>query len=448
LEYEKLMARFYADMWIPVSSLNSFKACGIRGNVLRFDFAGLAALVGFNATKAGIRYTCLVRSRVPYLNAYVPVGTLGLAQAVLSCISWRPARILIGAEEGGSMLELCGIKASGNATYVGLQSATLPVRGIVGETVVVELLRQAKERDCSPIGRDSGRPTTVVWAEIQGSDNIYGDVHVVGDEGALINYGATSVCVIVLALEALCREWFAFSLVATGMLLNTMMAFLLRVQKFELPSAKPADGVPPGDAVIVLKDDPDVFCVLRGTEEAMQKLLLKEVVINAGWVEHLPLFLVSVALVFYSAVLVLGVPHLRPTSQLLFLIVVCVGALTDLMKGSWIGRRGIAKEALVKYAIQIVDVKKFGNRTASVACVAAGCKQMENLKAAGLCPTTGTVWQSWWDALEILETNEKGEVQKKLDTLSTSVREEDKNLWNVLQKDMSDGRTHAMLKWV
>jgi hypothetical protein len=198
----------------------------------------------------------------------------------------------------------------------------------------------------------------------------------------------------------------------------------------------------------VLKDDPDVFCVFRGTEMTIQKLLQKEVVLNAGWVEHWPLFLVSVAFMVYSAVLVLGVPHLRPTSQLMFLIVVCVGAMADLVKGSWNGKRGIAKEALVKYDIRIVDVKKFGNRTASVACVAVGSKKLDTLKAAGLCPTTGTVWQNWWNALEILDDDaiDKSEVQKRLDTLSSSVREEDRDLWNVLHADMLEGRVHAVLE--
>jgi hypothetical protein len=423
--------------------------CRLGGNLPSLDFAGLSALVGANATKAGIPYTCLVRSRVPYLNLYVPVGTLGLAQALLACIAWRPARILLGAGEVGSMLELCGVKASENATYLGLQSATaLPVRGVVGEAVVLELLREGKKWHCSLIGRNAGRPTTVVWAKIHGSDNIDGDVHVLGDEGALVNYFATMVCVIVLVLEGMCYEWFGFALVAIGMFLNATMAFLLRVQKFEVPPAAPAKGAPPGDSVIVLKDDPDVFCVFRGTEMTIQKLLQKEVVLNAGWVEHWPLFLVSVAFMVYSAVLVLGVPHLRPTSQLMFLIVVCVGAMADLVKGSWNGKRGIAKEALVKYDIRIVDVKKFGNRTASVACVAVGSKKLDTLKAAGLCPTTGTVWQNWWKALEILDDDaiDKSEVQKRLDTLSSSVREEDRDLWNVLHADMLEGRVHAVLE--
>lgn len=429
---------------------NVFKACTMGGNLPSLDFAGLVALVGVDATKAGIPYTCLVRSRVPYLNAYVPAGTLGLAQAVLACIDWRPARSLLGAGEGGSMLDLCGVKASGNATYVGLHSGTaLPVRGVVGEAVVLELLRQGKKRNCFPIGRNAGRPTTIVWAKIHGSDMfIDGDVHILGDEGAFLNYVATSVCVIVLVLEAMCHEWFGFALVSIGMLLNAMMAFLLREQKFEVPPAIPAKGIPPGDAVIVLKDDPDVFCVLRGTEQAIQKLLQKEVALNAGWVERLPLFLVAVAFMIYSAVLVLGVPHLRPASQLMFLIVICVGATTDLIKGSWNGKRGIAKRAMEKYDIQTVDVKKFGNRTASVACVATGSEKLDTLKAAGLCPTTGTVWQNWWNAIRILndEATEKSEVQRKLDTLIALVREDDKGLWNILLSDMYEGRAHAVLE--
>ncbi|KAG0584984.1 hypothetical protein KC19_3G248400 [Ceratodon purpureus] len=427
---------------------NGFTACRVGSNLPSLDFAGLSALVGANATKAGIPYTCLVRSRMPYVNAYVPIGTLGLAQAVLACIDWRPARILVGAGEAGSMLELCRVKASGNATYVGLKSATaLPVRGIVGEAVVLELVRRGKMQvGSSLIGRDSGRPTTVVWANIHESDNIDGEVHVDGDEGALMNYLATSVCVIALVLSTICHQWLCFALVATGMFLNASMAFLLRVQKFELPSVTPAKGVPPGDSVIVLKDDPNVFCVLRGTEKAIQKLLQKEVVLNAGWVEHLPLFLVSVAFMMYSAVVVLGVPNMNPSAQLMFLIVVCVGSMTDLVKGSWNGKRGIAKEAIMKYGIKIVDVKKFGNRTASVACVAAGSTKLETLKAAGLCPITSIVWENWWNALRVLddESIDKSDVQKKLlENLCAPVLEEDRELWNILQEDMLEGLRHA-----
>lgn len=222
---------------------DGYKAsCSLGGDLPSLDFAGLSALLGANATKAGIPYTCLVHSRVPYLNLYVPAGMLGLAQSVLACIDWRPARILIGAGEVGSMLELCGVKASENAVYVGLQSATtLPVRGIVGEAVVMELLRQGKQRECSLIGRDAGRPTYVVWARIGADDDdIGGDVQVLGEEGALINYLATSVCVTVLVLQAMCHEWFSFTLVAVGMFLNATMAFLLRVQKIEVALASPA----------------------------------------------------------------------------------------------------------------------------------------------------------------------------------------------------------------
>lgn len=436
-------------MRVLMAAYDGVTACRVGRNLPRLDFAGLSALLGSNATKAGIPYTCLVRSRVPYLNLYVPAGTLGLAQAVLACIDWRPARILIGTGEAGSMLELCGVKASENATYVGLQSGTaLPVRGVVGEAVVLELVRQEKERECGVIGRDSKRPTYVVWAKIHESDQIVGAVHVPGDEGALLNYLATSVCVIVLVLEAMCHEWFSFALVAIGMILNATMAFLLRVQEFKVASAEPAKGVPPGDSVIVLKDDPDVFCVLRGSEEAIQKLLQKEVVLDAGWAEHLPLFLVSVALMMYSAAVVLGVPHLTPSAQFMFLIVVCIGAMTDLLKGSWNGKRGIAKEAMDKYCIERMGVKKFGNRTAAVACVAVGSTKLDTLKAAGLCPTAGTAWQTWWNALGILKGgNDKREVQEQtLETLSTFVHEDDKGLWKTLKEDMLVGLEHANLE--
>jgi hypothetical protein len=425
--------------------------CTTGRHLPSLDFAGLSALVGANATKAGIPYTCLVRSRtVPYVNAYVPVGTYGLAQAVLSCIDWRPARILIGAGEAGSMLALCGVKTTGNTNYVGLKSATaLPVRGVVGEAVVLELVRLGKKRECpSLIGRNAGRPTTVVWANIFESDMIAGEVQVAGDEGALINFFANSVCVIVLVLEAISQQWLCFALVAVGMFLNATMAFLLRAQKFELPEATPAKGVPPGDSVIVLKDDPDVFCVLRCKEKAIQKLLQKEVVLNAGWVERLPLFLVSVAFMVYSALVVLGVPNMSSSAQLMFLIVVCVGSVTDLIKGSWDGKRDIAKEAIEKFGIEIKDVKKFGNRTSSVACVAARSTKLNTLKAAGLCPTTGTVWQNWWKALEIRddEAIDKGEAQEKLNALSATIEEEDKELWMNLINDMTEGLQHATLR--
>jgi hypothetical protein len=428
---------------------NDPKACSVGDNLPSLDFAGFSALVGANATKAGIPYTCLIRSQVPYLNAYVPVGTYGLAQAVLSCIDWRPARFLRGAGEAGSMPELCGVKASGNAMYVGLQSATgkLPVRGVVGEAVVLELLKQGKERDLPLIGRDSGRPTYVVWANINKPDNIDKkdrEVYIVGDGGALMNYVAISVCVTALVLLAECHEWLTFALIITGMFLNATMAFVLRLQRFELPEANPAKGAPPGDSVVVLDEDPDVFCVLQGTERAIQMLLQKEVKWNAGWGGPLPLFLVSVAFLVYSALVVLGVPNMRTTSQWMFLFVVCVGSMTDLIKGSWNGKRSIAKEAIEKYGIGIVDVKKFGNRTASVACIAAGSSQLDTLKAASPCSTTGTVWESWWTAL-VGRLNagaiDESEVQRKLDSRCATMQEDsdEESLLRTLQADMSDG---------
>ena len=60
------------------------------------------------------------------------------------------------------MLKLCRLKASGNVHYVGLQSlSALPVRGIVGESVVLELLKEVKERngDSDLKGRNAERPT-------------------------------------------------------------------------------------------------------------------------------------------------------------------------------------------------------------------------------------------------------------------------------------------------
>lgn len=427
---------------------SSSKFCRMGDNLPSLDLAGLSTLMGGDATKAGIPYTCLNRSSVPYLNAYVPVGSYVLAHAVLSCIDWRPARILVGGGEVGSMLELCRVKASGNATYVGLQSASaLPVRGVVGEAVVLELLRRGKHRVYpSLIGRDAGRPTTVVWANVDEADNFDDDVHVIGSSGPLLNHFATAVCVVVLVLEALCREWFAFSLVATGMLLNTMMAFLLRVQKFKLPAGAPAEGAPPGDAVIVLKDDPDVFCILRGTEKAVQTLLQKEVVLNAGWVERLPLFLVSVAFMIYSAVVVLGVPHTSPSAQLMYLVVVCFGAITDLVKGSFDMKKGIAEHAMMKYNIEVMTAKRFGNRTASVACVVAGSTKFDTLKAAGLCPTSGPVWETWWNALRIVDDeaySTSADQEQVLDSLGEQIQDDDRVLWNILRRDMLEGLQHA-----
>lgn len=422
--------------------------CEVGSKLPSLDYAGhLFTLVGSNATKAGIPYTCLVRSRVPYFNAYVPLGTLGLAQAVLSCIDWRPARFLIGAGAVGSMLELCGLKASGNVHYVGLESLTaLPVRGIVGEAVVIELLRRVKERkDIELSGRDSERRTYVVWAKINEPDKIEGEVHVKGEEGALLNYFAGIMNIIVLVLMGKCHEWFGFSLVIVGMFLNIMIGYLLQAQKFVLPTSSPARGVPKGDAVIQLNDDPDVFCVLGGTEKAIQILLQKEIVLEAGWVERWPLFLVAVACQVYSMVVMLGVPHMKSSSQWMWALVVCVGAMIDLTKGSWNARRGLGEEAIVKYDIEVLSAKKFGNRTASVASIAAGNTKLDTLKAAQLVPTAGPVWQSWWTVLgDVLddEAIEENEVKKKEleDKISAKMKtSEDIALWKTLQADMFQG---------
>ena len=418
--------------------------CKIGSKLPKLDFAGsLSILVGADVTKAGIPYTCLVHSRMPYVNAYVPPGILGLAQAVLSCIDWRPARFFIGAGQEGSMLELCRLKASGNVHYVGLQSlSALPVRGIVGESVVLELLKEVKERngDSDLKGRNARRPTYVVLAEITKPNNIKGELLIDKEEGALLNYFAIIVCVTALVLMGRCHGWFGFALVAIGMFLNAVMAFLLQEQKFELPEANPAEGAPPGDAVIQLSNELDVFCVLRGPEKAIQILLQKEVKLNAGWVERWPLFLVALACQIYSAVVMLGVPHMNSSAQYMFACVVIIGGFVDLIKGTFDCKREIARDAIIKYGIEKLDVKKFGNRTAAVASIAAGNTKLDTLKAAELLPTAGIIWKNWWTALgNILEDDKSTEVQKKLEHLDATVPEQDKTIWKTLKDDMYDG---------
>ena len=417
--------------------------CKLGSHLPSLDFAGLSALVGSNISKAGISYTCLVRGRLPYLSAYVTPGTLGLGQAVLSCIDWRPARILVGAGEAGSMLELCGVQASGNANYVGLQSGTaLNVRGVVGEAVVSEIVKTCKKPAHLAIaGRDSGRHTCVIWAVVRNPDAIVGEICVEGEQGALINIIATLICVVVLALDAWCRQWFGFLVVATGMMLNAMMAYLLRMLKFEIPEANPAADAPVGDSVILLKDKPDVLFVLVASEKAVQKLLQKEVKMDSSACGHppLPLVLVCMAFIAYAALLVLGIPHMGSTAQLLFIILVCVGAVTDLIKGSWNGKRGIGRAAIKKYQIEIESEQWFGNRTAAVASVAAKSTKLDALQESKVLPTTGPVWRNWWKALEILGHGQNGTASQRLNSLKQKVPDKDRPFWDTLIQDMKDG---------
>lgn len=424
--------------------------CKLGSHLPSLDFAGLSALVGSNISKAGISYTCLVRGRLPYLSAYVTPGTLGLGQTVLSCIDWRPARILVGAGEAGSMLELCGVQASGNASYVGLQSGTaLNVRGVVGEAVVSEIVKTSLKKrahegsNLAIAGRDSGRHTCVIWAKVWKPEAIVGKICVEGEHGALINIIATLICVVVLVLDAWCHQWFGFLVVATGMMLNAMMAYLLRMLKFEIPEANPAADAPEGDSVILLKDNPDVLFVLLASEKAVQKLLQKEVKMDTSACGHppLPLVLVCMAFIAYAALLVLGIPHMGSTAQLLFIILVCVGAVTDLIKGSWNGKRGIGREAIKKYQIETQSEQWFGNRTAAVASVAARSTKLDALQEAKVLPTTGPVWRNWWKALKILGHDENGTASQtqKLKSLEQKVPEKDRPFWNTLIDDMKDG---------
>lgn len=43
------------------------------------------------------------------------------------------------------------------------------------------------------------------------------------------------------------------------------------------------------------------------------------------------------------------------------MIVIFVGVIVDLVKGSWDGKKVIVKVVIDKYEIKIVSVKKFGN---------------------------------------------------------------------------------------
>ena len=101
--------------------------------------------------------------------------------------------------------------------------------------------------------------------------------------------------------------------------------------KFEILEANPALDAPEGDSVILMKDKPDVLFVLLVSEKAVQKLLQKEMKMNNSACGHppLPLVLVCMAFIAYAALLVLGIPHMGSTAQLMFIILMCVGAVTD-----------------------------------------------------------------------------------------------------------------------
>ena len=223
------------------------------------------------------------------------------------------------------------------------------------------------------------------------------------------------------------------------MMLNAMMDYLLRMLKFEIPEANPAPDAPEGDSVILLKDKPDVLFVLLASEKAVQKLLQKEVKMDTSACGHppLPLVLVCMAFIAYAALLVLGIPHMGSTAQLMFIILVCVGAVTDPIKGSWNGKRGIGREAIKKYQIVTESEQWFGNRTAAVASVAAKSTKLDALQELKVLPTTGLVWRNWWKALKILGHDENGTASQQLESLEQKVPEKDRPFWTTLIDDMN-----------
>lgn len=419
--------------------------CRIAKHIPSLDLGGIVALVGSSASAAALPYTCIIRGRLPYLNTYVTPGTLGLAYAVLTCINWRPAQILAGAGETRSMLELYGLKASGTATYVGLKSGTsLQVRGIAGDALVPELVTKGKKRVDAQhaIGRQSGRPTLVIWADI--ISDVDGEVVVWNENGALISVIATLVSSVAAVLCALCHEWLSLSVVVSGMLLNAALGFLLRQRVYKFVKTQAAQGSPPGDALVLLNDEPDALCVVRGSENAIQRLFQRELE-ETGFTNPLPLFLVCVAMMVYTAVVVLGVPHMGVTGQILLLIAIFVGAIVDLVKGSWDGKKAIAKAAIDKYEIKTVSVKKFGNRTAAVACVAAGSSKTDALQRSGVLPATGTAWESWWGVLNTLVQEGDRQDRSAPPNLVESryLQLSADPLWPIILDDMLNGYSEA-----
>uniref|UniRef100_A0A7I3Z7W9 Uncharacterized protein n=1 Tax=Physcomitrium patens TaxID=3218 RepID=A0A7I3Z7W9_PHYPA len=437
-----MIMRFWQGSDVPYQKTVS---CRVENHIPSLDLVGIFVLVGSSASVAGIPYTYIVRSRMPYLNAYVTSGTLGLAYAVVTCIEWWPARVLTGAGESRSMLELIRLKVSSRNTYVGLRSGTsLPVRGAVGEALVFELVTQGRKRADAQtkVGRDSARPTYVIWANI--GESVNGEVAVSDERGALLNVVAIVVCALVLLLDAQYHEWLSLLMVGTGMFFNAALGVLLRLRNYEFIRTKAAQDSPPGDSLILLNDEPDTLCVLRGSEDAIQRLLQREL-IETGFTKPLPLFMVCVAMMTYSAVVILVVPLMGVIGQLLLLIAIFFGAMVDLLKGSWDGKRAIAKEAIGKYGIQIVGVKKFGNRTAAVASVAAGSSKTDALQRSGVLPATGLVWERWWGALNTL-VQEAGEQDRS--TLAALVESKHSSplidpLWTTLRNDMLDGYTET-----
>ena len=123
----------------------------------------------------------------------------------------------------------------------------------------------------------------------------------------------------------------------------------------------------------------------------------------------------------------------------MFIILMCVEAVTDLIKGTWNGKRGIERAAIKKYQIDTESEQWFGNRTTAVASVTAKSTKSDALQESNVLPTTGPVWRNWWKALEILGHGQNGTASPKLNSLEQKVPVKDRLFWNTLINDMKDG---------
>ncbi|KAG1740545.1 uncharacterized protein EDB91DRAFT_1133068 [Suillus paluster] len=137
------------------------------------------------------------------------------------------------------------------------------------------------------------------------------------------SYRHTSLSIIPIATSfaacaicAIAEDWLSLAMILLGMVTSGITSFVMSTGKITLERLRPADGVPPGDGML-LSDTRIV--ILRGNEEDVNAVTKGKLRLNLGGGRKILLLCASIALLQVTLQLVL-MPFRSPQGQLAFLL--------------------------------------------------------------------------------------------------------------------------------
>ncbi|KAI6041389.1 hypothetical protein EDC04DRAFT_2669247 [Pisolithus marmoratus] len=234
---------------------------------------------------------------------------------------------------------------------------------------------------------------------------------------------------------AMVHDWYPFSIILLGMLVNGISCLVLGSGTFFFTHPVPAQGSPPGDGVLFAEKE---IIVLKGEEGAVNAITRGSFGLrfasephyhDIGWCAVL-------LLLQFVAQLVL-VPQGTLFGQLLFVVSLLVSWAYNMWLSS-LDKEKIQRDFLINKVLQQPKVHKYilGTRTSMAVFVllACGSQKMEQLMD-DLIPNNTKVWMQWKASI-ISRLREGGNlVFRPSDWVDPSLSGEERALLETLYKD-------------